>query len=264
VNAKLPASLFRSTTRGISDRRYVRLAGLSSYASREDVIHFMERNGIDVSSLKSAREAHFPASARSHFRFPGSAADEAEPDADAEEASAVAADSPTLDVPNVPLLAQGQADVFLNHAVWVYDAGSGESATEAAAKLSGKICGLKLVRAAPVDSNLVEDLIGTKFLRSPRKQGQQVPALRRRMSVIAPLPHERDRSVLMMGLPPRALPRALWAFFGAYDVAAIRLLRKERVASVVFRSPDEALRAIRERSNLSLHDHGRLSLKMHA
>jgi hypothetical protein len=326
---------------------------MTSYASRDDVILFMQRNGVDVTPLTAAHDLRFAVPARSHtrptamdYRVPGtpdagaetrvgrnegiasareaiivdasaadvnasnicaadaSAANTSVEDAHAAEAtaedssaadvdavnandgSASAADvnateisaahvgaadggtadggatSGAADTPVVPLLAQGQSDVFHNTSVWFYDAGSKENADDAAAKLSGKLCGLKLVRTATVDANLVGDLV--EPIGQKTNQGPAPVALRRRMAVIAPLPHERDRAILLMGLPAMVPPRSLWAFFGTYDVAAVRLLRRERVASVVFRTPDEARRALRERSNMQMHEQGRLQMKLHA
>jgi hypothetical protein len=267
MHAQMPNTLFRPTARGFSDRRYVRLAGMTSYANRDDVVHFMERNGVDVTPLTAGHDLRFAIPARSHTRplFENAAS---ETDSEAEESNrssvATGVGAAAGDAPDVPLLAQGQADVFLNNSVWLYDAGSKEAANAAAAKLSGKVCGLKLVRAATVDAKIVGELIETEDIKpQPHKKGSSSSPLRRRMTVIAPLPHERDRAILLMGLPSMVPPRALWAFFGMYDVAAVRLLRRERVASVVFRSPDEARRALRERSNLPFNNQTPVFMKMH-
>jgi hypothetical protein len=267
MHAQMPSNLFRPTARGFTDRRYVRLAGMTSYANRDDVVHFMEKNGVDITPLTAAHDLRFAIPARSHTR-PVVENTASETDSEAEESTRSSVATIVADVagdaPDVPLLAQGQADAFLNTSVWLYDAGSREAANVAAAKLSGKVCGLKLIRTATVDAKVVGELIGTDNLKTqPNKQGQSNHPLRRRMTVISPLPHERDRAILLMGLPAMLPPRSLWAFFGMYDVAAVRLLRKERVASVVFRSPDEARRALRERSNLPFNNQAPVFMKMH-
>ena len=157
--------------------------------------------------------------------------------------------------PLISGLKQGTSDVFQNVAIWVYDAGDPETAIEAAAKLNGRVAGMKLVRAAAVDLRVVADLIAS----SPGKKRR---SLRRHLHVIAPAPQEYGRTIIVTNVQPNTSPRSIWGFFGAYDVLDVRLLRRSGVAVVVLRTPEEATRAIRERNNVSLQGRGPVSVKM--
>lgn len=202
------------------EKRFVRIAGPASYASPADIDCFLSENGFDAAKY----------------------ADE----------EAVAVNKSTY-----PRLTQGKADVFQNHSIWIVDAGSEEEAERITSSISGKVAGLKLVRAAAVDARLVED-----FLGASAKKGHH--NLRKRMSIIAPKADEHGRCLLATQLPHNLPPRHLWSFFGAYDVEAVRLLRKSCVACIVFSTSQEAERALRERANLSIHSRGKVTLTMHA
>lgn len=164
-------------------------------------------------------------------------------------------DPETSTEPLISVLKQGTADVFQNVSIWVYDAGSAESAVDAASKLNGRVAGMKLVRAAAVDLRVVSDLIG----EAPRHRRR---SLRRHLFVIAPAPEEYGRTVIVTNIPPNTNPRSLWGFFGTYDVTDVRFLRRSGVASVVMRTSEEAMRAIRERNNISLQGRGQVTVKM--
>lgn len=153
-------------------------------------------------------------------------------------------------------LVQGQSDIFQNHTVWFLETNSQEDAAEMTARISGRVLGLKLIRAAAVDRRLMENMVGMS-------DSDKKVSLRRRMSVIAPSPDERGRALLARNLLQNLQPRVLWAFFSAYDVEDIRLLRRSGVACVVFETAAEANRALRERSNLLLQNQQQISLKMH-
>lgn len=156
----------------------------------------------------------------------------------------------------MPLLLQGSSDVFQNYSIWVYDAGSQDEAKEVSTKLAGKMVGMKLVRAAAVDIRLISDMV------SPNSRNRKRTTLRKRLHIIAPKIEERGRTLLCTNLEMNMSPRVLWGFFGSFDVLDIRMLRRSGVASVIFRTEEEALRAIRERSNVSIQNRGRVTLKM--
>jgi hypothetical protein len=269
-------SLFRPPTRDFSERSYVRLAGLTAYAGRDDVVHFMARNGVDTTRLTEAGSLRFPSSAAAARAPPSEFAVSCATDSDSDDDGTLDAAQRESEAEgialaeSIPLLAQGQSDLFMNHSVWVFDAGSRAAAADAVEKLSGKVCGLKLVRAAAVDRKIVQDLVGSlpalgpKSPASSSREGGPSSHRRRRMHVIGPLAHERDRALLLTGLPNMLPVRHVWAFFGSYEVVNVRLLRKDGVASVVFRTPDEAQRALRERANLPLQDQERTQIKQHA
>lgn len=215
------------SSRGISsampragDKRFVRIAGATNYASSEDIKLFLRRNGVDVPENVDTLSL-----------------------------------SMTNDKP-LPVLIQGQSDVFQNHSIWVYDAGSHEEAAEISSKLAGRIVGMKLAKASAIDSTLVSSLFRDSSAHRRRT------TLRRRMSVIEPSIEERGRTVLCTHLEPNMNPRAIWGFFSTFDVMDVRMLRRSGVASVVFRTKEEAVRAIRERSNVSIQNRCRVHLKM--
>lgn len=157
-------------------------------------------------------------------------------------------------------LVQGQSDVFQNQSIWIYDAGSATAAGDAAARLSGRVAGLKLVRAAAIDNRLVEDM-----LAAPEQgRNNRRLSLRRRMNVIQPLPEERGRALLATNLPFNLATRFLWSFFASYEIETVRHLRRSGVACVVFMNEAEAFRAIRERSNLPIQGNRQhIMLKFH-
>ncbi|PXF48753.1 hypothetical protein BWQ96_01605 [Gracilariopsis chorda] len=192
-----------------ASKHYVRIAGPASYASRCDVLNFLQ------------------------------------------EQSALPSTSPSV-------LVQGQADIYQNHSVWLYDAGSQDTAEQVASKISGKVMGLKLIRAAAVDKKIADSM-----LDPPERGARTRTTLRRRLNLISPSPDERGRSLLATSLPPLLKPRHLWSFFASYDVVDVRLLRKSGVSCIVFTTEAEAERALRERSNISLHGMQTISLKMH-
>lgn len=150
--------------------------------------------------------------------------------------------------------------MFQNQSIWVYDAGSASAAGDAAARLSGRITGLKLVRAAAIDDRLVSEMLAT-----PQKgRSNRRLSLRRRMNVIQPLPEERGRALLATNLPFNLSTRFLWSFLASYEVETIRHLRKSGVACAVFATEDEAYRAMRERSNLPIQGNKQqVILKLH-
>lgn len=120
------------------------------------------------------------------------------------------------------------------------------------------MAGMKLVRAAPVDKRVVDDLM------SVPEPGRGKPSLRRRMNAIKPLVEERGRALLVTNLPFSLPARFLWSFFASYEVVVIRHLRRSGVASVVFVNESEACRALRERSNLPIQGSKmQIGLKMH-
>lgn len=205
------------------DKRFVRIAGASSYAGVDDIKHFMRTNGVDIPS-------------------------------DVESTS-----KSMLNDKPLPALAQGQADVFQNHSVWVYDAGSQEEAREVSDKLAGKVVGMKLARASTVDSTLVAGMFGE---RTPNSSFKRKSTLRSRMAIISPAVEERGRTVLVTKLESNMSPRQLWAFFSTFDVIDVKMLRRSGVAAVVMRTKEEAVRAIRERSNIIMQNRCRVHIKM--
>lgn len=155
-------------------------------------------------------------------------------------------------------LQQGQSDIYQNHSVWVFDAGSQPDAEKVASRISGRSLGLKLIRAAAVDQRIVDGLLAV-----PEAGIQRKATLRKRLNIIAPVGDQRGRALLATNLPYLLQPRLLWAFFGGYDVVDVRHLRKSGVACVVFTTNEEAERALRERSNFALQGKNVISLKMH-
>lgn len=187
-----------------TEKRFVRIAGPSSHATRTDLEYFLSKHGIDSCSTT-------PQGSR------------------------------------ISNLVQGQADIFQNQSIWIYDAGSSDAAANAAALLSGRVAGMKLVRAAAVDERLVDEMLAT-----PQQAKGRRMTLRRRMNIIKPDEHERGRTLLATNLPNNMAPRFLWSFFASYDVVDIRHLRRSGVACIVFDSASEAFRAMRERTNLPI------------
>lgn len=155
------------------------------------------------------------------------------------------------------VLRQGTSDVFQNQAIWVYDAGSFDSAMSAASQLTGRVCGMRLVRASVADLHVVGDIIGKPVRR--HRGGRN---LRTFMNRLQPEPNERGRTVVITNLPFHLPPKNVWSFFSNYDVVDVRMLRRAGVATVVFRSVDEAARAIRERNNVSIQGRDPVSIKM--
>lgn len=131
-------------------------------------------------------------------------------------------------------LHRSKADVIRNNSIWIYDAGSPSSAQAAADILTGNICGMKLIRATPIDL------------------ARQRP-ITFRTSSIAPEVGDRQRALFISNLPIGCPPRVLWSFFADYAVTDVRLVHRSGRGYVIFRSSQDALRAFRERSNLSLH-----------
>lgn len=207
-----------------SDKRYVRIAGPASYASTDDIRLFLGQNGVQLPKISSSSMSS------------------------SEEKVA-------------PMLVQGQADVYQNHSVWLYDAGDAEHARQIASQISGKVVGLKLIRASPIDDKIVRNMITPPA--TTVRSGRQKTTLRRRMNVIAPSQDEKGRALLATNLPYNMHPRVLWSFFTAYDVLDVRVLRKSGVACIIFESENEAYRALRERSNLMIQNKNVIGLKMH-
>lgn len=187
------------------EKRYVRIAGPASYASRDDIALFLHGHGVGTDSSQN--------------------------------------------------IVQGQSDVFQNHSVWLIETGSQREATNIANKISGRVLGLKLIRAAAVDQKLYDGLL------APSESGGR--SLRKRLSIIAPKKEERGHCLLARNLPQNLYPRVLWSFFSAYEVVDIRHLRRSGVACIVFDSEMEANRALRERKNVPLQRQFPLSLKIH-
>lgn len=209
-----------------SEKRYVRIAGPASYASSDDLRLFLGQNGVQLPNFSSSSSE---CSSEEHV--------------------------------TAPMLVQGQSDVYQNHSVWLYDAGDETRARQIASQISGKVIGLKLIRASPIDQKIVTNMVSppTTTVRS----GRQRTTLRRRMNVIAPTQDEKGRALLATNLPYNLHPRLLWSFFTAYDVLDIRVLRKSGVACIVFENQNEAYRALRERSNLMIQNKNIIGLKMH-
>lgn len=187
-------------------KRYVRLAGPASYSTRDDVINFLQEQGVESPPKFS--------------------------------------------------VVQGQSDVFQNHSIWMIETDSQEDAVEMASRISGRVLGLKLVRAAAVDQKLYDSLMTTPT-------NLRTSSLRKRLTIIGPKREERGRTLLVRQLHPNVTSRAIWAFFGSYDVIDVRYLRKSGVACVVFQSEEEAFRALRERKNVPIQRQFNVSLKMH-
>ena len=161
-------------------------------------------------------------------------------------------------LPESPILQQGQSDIYQNHSIWIYDAGSQAEAEKTASQISGKSLGLKLIRAAPVDQRIVDHLTDP-----PTKGSFQKASLRKKLNIIAPQGDERGRTLLVSNLPHLLQPRMLWGFFASYEVSAVRHLRRSGVACVIFRTQGEAERALRERANFALSGGHVVNLKMH-
>lgn len=287
------------------DRKYVRIAGPTAYATRDDIIDFMQRNGVDMSAVlegKSRRlEAMYGPQGREDGRKGPSRTSEsrgkpfvdpADMESDSKEVSAqslatsdvvsdeittreraTSGDGPSVGtmildssaaVNRVPLLAQSKSEAFMNISTWYYEAESPEDARDIASKLRGKVCGLKLIRAAAVDQRVVSEVPG--FVMDPpkvdkKRGGPHFP--KSIAGLIAPSNEERDRCLLVSGLRHMTYPRTVWGFFRGYDVAHVRMLRKPGIASVVFREVSDMERAFRERSNLKVHGHPDLRVSHH-
>lgn len=163
----------------------------------------------------------------------------------------------TLNVFPKMAIAQGQSDIFQNHSIWMIETPSEKMATQVASCISGRVLGLKLVRAAPVDQKLYDN-----FIAAPNNNAR-LSSLRKRLTIIAPKPEERGRALLVRQLRSHITSRAIWAFFGAYDVVDVRYLRKSGVACIIFQTEEEASRALRERKNMPIQHQFKVSLKMH-
>lgn len=133
---------------------------------------------------------------------------------------------------------------------------SQEDAVDLASRVSGRVLGLKLTRAAAVDQKLYDGLMATP-------PPSRASSLRKRLTIIGPKREERGRTLLVRQLQPNISSRAIWAFFGAYDIVDVRYLRRSGVACVVFQSEEEASRALRERKNIPIQRQFSISLKMH-
>lgn len=189
------------------EKKYVRLAGPASYATRDDVVNFLQEHGLEP----PARNA----------------------------------------------VVQGQSDVFQNHSIWLIETDSQSAATNIASCISGRVLGLKLVRAAAVDRKLYDRLVAAPVGNA------RTASLRKRLTIIGPKSDERGRTLLIRQLKSIVSPRAIWAFFSSYGVTDVRYLRKSGVACVVFESDAEANRALRERKNVQLQRQHKVLLKMH-
>lgn len=269
------------------ERRYVRLSGLSQFAVREDIVQFLRMNDIDVSRVVAGASARLMYEARAPIPntddrdsdvkggAPVVSTETESPEGDTTSHEGTLSKYALTSVPNrdsylavgdqklracdIPLLCQTGTDSFLNQAIWAYDAGTEEQARETCEKLSGKICGLRLVRVSVTDERILREY--SSFRRSSLSSSESShPSFHEH---IAPGSHERDRAIFLYNLPSEVPARFIWAFFGMYDVSVVRLLRKQKIVSVVFRTPDEAQRAIRERQNLPLHGRGRTAMRMH-
>lgn len=197
-----------------TEKRFVRIAGASSYATRHDLELFLESHDVERPPSPSPHD-----------------------------------------------LVQGQSDIFQNQAIWIFDAGNAEAASAVAGRISGRVAGMKLVRAAAVDQRVVDDLLAVP---GRTRTGASKPSLRKRMNVIQPMTEERGRALLVTNLPFSLPARFLWSFFAAYEIVAIRHLRKSGVASVIFATEEEAARALRERANLPIQNSKSLiGLKAH-
>lgn len=203
-----PAVIPRYPNFADREKRYVRIAGPSSYASKDDVLLFLQQHGISDEFKRQA-------------------------------------------------LVQGQSDVFQNHSVWVMETDSQSQALDIVGRISGRVLGLKLIRAAAVDQKLYDGLV------TPSNQKTKSSSLRKRMSIIAPTNEERGRALLARHLQPSLYPRTLWSFFSGYDVVDVRHLRRSGVACIIFESEEEACRALRERKNVPLLHQYPIALKMH-
>lgn len=194
------------------EKRYVRIAGPSSYASKEDIAYFLGQHDIPIPDGRKS-------------------------------------------------IVQGQSDIFQNHSVWVMETQSQREASDIASKISGRVLGLKLIRAAAVDQKLYDGLVAPAESQGSDKTKHT--SLRKRMAVIAPHKNERGRALLAKNLAHGLYPRALWSFFSAYDVVDVRHLRRSGVACIIFETEQEACRALRERKNVPLQRQYPLALKMH-
>lgn len=287
------------------DRKYVRIAGPTAYATRDDIIEFMERNGVDMSALVDAKSRRLEAIYRP-FGGGGGKNDHSVSDVDLSESRAEAVvepagvdsdaneapaqsltfadavsdgsnttrdasssreassnDNSSLAVQEIPLLARSRSETFMNISTWYYEAKSQEDAKDIANKLRGKVCGMKLVRATPVDQRVVAEVPG--FVMD-RAKVRKLPAPffpRSDLGLIMPSNEERDRCLLVTGLRQMTYPRTVWGFFRGYDVAHVRLLRKPGIASVVFREVSDMERAFRERSNMTVRGHPDLKVSYH-
>lgn len=288
----------------VGDRKFVRIAGPTAYATRDDVIEFMRKNDVDVSRLVEAKRARL----RTAFSSTSRGSRDSRAQADAEEspekvderlansdgavpevledplppavsvAEGSAATVPDMNeskeqpeppayvetADSVPPLYLGRAsfNTFMNHSTWIYETESYEDANDIASKLTGKVCGMKLVRVAAVDSRIAKEAPGlpAEYLLPLERPGDK----RSPLNVLAPSSNERDRSLLLTGLPAMLYPRTLWAFFGAYDVADVRLLRRFAIASVVFRDVSEMERAFRDRGSMTLNGQDGMKISYHA
>lgn len=190
------------------EKRYVRIAGPSCYASKQDIAIFLKDHDIALpGGLKS--------------------------------------------------LVQGQSDVYQNHSIWLMEADSQPEAFDVASRISGRVLGMKLVRAVAVDQKLYDGLLAVP------QQADRSTSLRKRMNIISPQKDERGRALLARNLHNQLSSRVLWSFFSAYDVVDVRHLRKSGVACIVFASEAEAERALRERKNLPLQQQQSIGLKIH-
>lgn len=212
---RMPTTLLRNyvstpapTTLPDREKRFLRIAGPSSYASKDDIVHFLDNYGIPLQSGKKN-------------------------------------------------IVQGQSDIFQNHSIWVLETDSQKEAVDYASRISGRILGMKLIRAAAVDQKLYQSLIGNS------EQKTRSTSLRKRMHIIAPSPDERGRVLLARNLPYQLYPRALWTFFSAYDVVDVRHLRRSGVACIVFKTEEEACRALREKQNVPINRQNPMALKIH-
>lgn len=193
------------------EKCYVRIAGPSSYASKQDVRLFLKDHAISNGTISASS------------------------------------------------IIQGQSDVFQNHSIWLVKVESQNDAVDIASNISGRVLGLKLIRAAAVDQKMYDNMVAVP---TPDQKGRNL-SLRKRMNVIAPAPEERGRALLARNLTFQLHPRVLWSFFGAYDVVDVKHLRRSGVACIVFQSEDEACRALRERNNMVLQGQQPISLKLH-
>lgn len=229
---------------------------------------FMQRNGVDTSRLENKPRTVSPISAPDLVEEEVDAVSEestSDHDPASSETSRASSDLPSeserTSASDYPLLMQVQADPFINHAVWLYDAGTEEEAFTIAQRLAGKVCGLKLIRASSVDEGVASDLSAMP-IKSGEDKAARVSRRKRRMAILAPENEERSRTLIISALPEMLSPRYLWGFFGTYGVREVKLLRRDRVASVVFDTEDEARRALRERSNFEIAGSGRVTMRM--
>lgn len=268
------------------DRRYVRISGLSPHVARDDMVFFMQKNNVDLSASLIGETARLmyrndtPYLSNTQVKKDEIAetgdVDEHSQNLDQEAYSEEKKNRPVsvfsvqrsssylklgdreVTADDVPFLGRIGTDSYLNQSIWLYDAGNEERAREISSKLNGKLCGMKLARATVVSKRVFSD----RPLPFATSRNNQRPPRSHFLSVISPASHERDRALLLNDLPSQIPARFIWAFFGMYDVSIVRLLRKEGLAAVIFRSSEEAHRALRERQNLPMHGHGRTSMRL--